>query len=184
MEHRDFKIGEYFYCGGRKWLCTDKGTRSVVAVRITPEIEADPSWLNGPPYAVAEQHFDEYDMDACGRDPKDDDDAPEHPLPEGPEVVRKGRDGEFESGSAMPYYAREEDGEPPLPPEDFYADHPDNEKLGWWIVRGTRHTAFVRTDHAGKAVRRADEAGLVKMSWEHPDPIFWREELPDAFGAG
>ena len=82
MEHSDFVIGQEFWCSGR-WLCTDIGRRVVVAVRVdeqtvvclelatgiktsrildTAEAERD-GWFNGPPYAVAETVFDEYDFE-------------------------------------------------------------------------------------------------------------------------
>ena len=82
MELRDFAIGRAFTNNGHSlWLCTDIGTRVVVAIRIDradtvsvvirggkpgPETHAvvdprqDRSWLDGPPYALAETVFDEY----------------------------------------------------------------------------------------------------------------------------
>ena len=63
MQHTDFEIGFEFECGGRRWRCTDIGTRTVIAIAL--EYPEDPSWYNGPPYAVAETVFDEYDMKAC-----------------------------------------------------------------------------------------------------------------------
>jgi hypothetical protein len=94
MKHADFKIGTKFTCGGNKWLCTDVGSRTVVAVCLTccsendyarclPEDaqdqmwkqednlspggmpEVDPSWFKGPPYALGEHVFDEHDLKAC-----------------------------------------------------------------------------------------------------------------------
>lgn len=63
MQHRDFKISLEFDCGGRRWRCTDVGTRTVIAIPLDhPE---DSSWYSGPPYAVAEIVFDEDDMPAC-----------------------------------------------------------------------------------------------------------------------
>jgi hypothetical protein len=81
MEHSEFAIGRAFTCGHHSlWRCTDIGTRTVVAIRIDraevvnvevrggrpgPETQAaidprnDPSWFNGPPYALAEIVFDE-----------------------------------------------------------------------------------------------------------------------------
>jgi hypothetical protein len=52
MRHEAFQIGLEFECGGRRWRCTDKGTRTVIAIAL--EHPEDPSWYNGPPYAVAE----------------------------------------------------------------------------------------------------------------------------------
>jgi len=85
MEHGAFAIGKEFWCGGKRWRCTDIGTRVIVAICLEPHeivtIEAgdnhgapsreirsitdDPKWLIGPPYAVGETVFDEYDIEAC-----------------------------------------------------------------------------------------------------------------------
>jgi len=80
MQHREFVVGQAFTTGHGLWRCTDVGTRTVIAIRIdAAEVVAvlggretqsvvdprrDPSWLNGPPYAVAEIVFDEYDFAA------------------------------------------------------------------------------------------------------------------------
>ncbi|MFZ1830028.1 MAG: antitoxin VbhA family protein [Candidatus Competibacteraceae bacterium] len=63
MQRTDFEIGFEFECGGRRWRCTDIGTRTVIAIAL--EYPDDPSWYNGPPYAVAEAVFDEYDLEGC-----------------------------------------------------------------------------------------------------------------------
>lgn len=34
MKHSDFAIGLRFQCGGRGWLVTDIGTRTVIAVQL------------------------------------------------------------------------------------------------------------------------------------------------------
>jgi len=85
MKHNQFHIGLEFWCGGKRWRCTDVGSRVAVAISLEPhevvEIERveghqgevrerrfmteDPSWLNGPPFAVAEIVFDEYSMEGC-----------------------------------------------------------------------------------------------------------------------
>jgi hypothetical protein len=90
MRHDEFRIGDHFTTGAALFRCTDIGSRVVVAVRVDRlEIEraaVDPStgdvsgrtrvavdprrqecsgWLSGPPYAVAEFVFDEYDLDGC-----------------------------------------------------------------------------------------------------------------------
>ncbi len=90
MKHSDFAIGTEFYTGSGKWRCTDIGTRVIVCMKIDPieiihakidgveehitlsyaEANAD-GWFNGPPYAVGEEAFDEYDMDGCTLDPKE-----------------------------------------------------------------------------------------------------------------
>ena len=79
MELRDFVIGEAFWTHGEAFRCTDIGTRVVVAVKlgpraigraetvdgelqITKRIDDNPSWLNGPPYAVEELVFDENEL--------------------------------------------------------------------------------------------------------------------------
>lgn len=53
-----------FESGGKRWRCTDVGTRTVIAVCLDDHPD-DPSWYNGPPYAVAETVFDEYDQQGC-----------------------------------------------------------------------------------------------------------------------
>lgn len=63
MEHGDFAIGKEFQTAAGIWRCTDIGTRTIVAIKISDR--DDPSWLNGPPYAVAEMVFDEGDLDGC-----------------------------------------------------------------------------------------------------------------------
>ena len=47
---------------GGKWRCTDVGTRVIAAIQLDQQ---DESWYNGPPYAVAESVFDEYDQAGC-----------------------------------------------------------------------------------------------------------------------
>jgi len=83
MTFDEFKIGMEFACGLGVFRCTDKGTRTVIAIRVDQlEIvttgngetvkkllsrsEAEEQgWFNGPPYAVAETVFDEYDFEEC-----------------------------------------------------------------------------------------------------------------------
>ena len=65
MRHGAFRIGDRFWTATGAWQCTDVGTRTVVAVKIDATVAADPSWLHGPPYAVAEGVFDEHDQEAC-----------------------------------------------------------------------------------------------------------------------
>ena len=85
MRCGDFVIGREFWCGGKRWRCTDVGSRVVVAICLEPreivtslrgkqvgesvgEIRAisdDPEWLLGPPYALAESVFDENDVKGC-----------------------------------------------------------------------------------------------------------------------
>ena len=85
MRHSDFRIGIDFCCDGKRWRCTDVGTRVVVAMSLEPHqvvehatdaegappgqathyLTDDPSWLAGPPYAIVECVFDEGDLAAC-----------------------------------------------------------------------------------------------------------------------
>ena len=69
MTHEQFKIGEQFVCGDSVWLCTDKGTRVIVAVRLDDARDRRfvPVTFSGPPYDVQEVVFDEYDMPGCRR---------------------------------------------------------------------------------------------------------------------
>lgn len=56
----DFKIGTEFTTAAGRWRCTDVGSRVVVAIKLDhPE---DESWYNGPPYAIVENVFNEYDL--------------------------------------------------------------------------------------------------------------------------
>jgi hypothetical protein len=64
MKFSDFYIGIEFEYGDKLWRCTDKGTRVIVTVCLSDHSD-DPSWYNGPPYAVAEHVFDEYDIGGC-----------------------------------------------------------------------------------------------------------------------
>jgi hypothetical protein len=65
MKFKTFKIGKKFWMSGKEYLCTDIGTRTVIAVQLSASVKRDPTWLNGPPYAVAEYVIDEYDQDVC-----------------------------------------------------------------------------------------------------------------------
>ncbi len=83
MRHSQFKIGLDFWCGDRRFRCTDVGGRVVVAIRIDAaevttmfNVQARSHRLTGadaeaqglfvgPPYAVAEVVFDEDDLGAC-----------------------------------------------------------------------------------------------------------------------
>jgi hypothetical protein len=87
MKHSDFIIGCTFRCSDRVWRCTDIGTRTIIAIRIE-SIETVVSgsegqqgrrtlsqsgaeaggWFKGPPYAVAEEVFDEIDIEGCAAD--------------------------------------------------------------------------------------------------------------------
>jgi hypothetical protein len=63
MKRADFRIGCEFLTGSGRWRCTDVGKRTIAAIRLNHD--DDPSWYNGPPYAVMETVFDEYDFEGC-----------------------------------------------------------------------------------------------------------------------
>ncbi|MGE0752246.1 MAG: hypothetical protein AB7K64_16850 [Variibacter sp.] len=63
MNHDDFYIGREFITATGRWRCTDVGTRTIAAIKL--DHEDDPSWYNGPPYAVAEYVFDEDGIEGC-----------------------------------------------------------------------------------------------------------------------
>jgi hypothetical protein len=65
MKHNEFKIGNKFVCGGKNWLVTDIGSRVIIAICLNDYTGIDDSWYYGPPYAVAEHVFDEYDIEGC-----------------------------------------------------------------------------------------------------------------------
>jgi hypothetical protein len=67
MKKRNFSIGMEFWMSDNRWRCTDIGTRTVIAIKLNHD--DDPSWYNGPPYAVAERVLDEYDIEACSMVP-------------------------------------------------------------------------------------------------------------------
>jgi len=68
MKHSDFKIGREFLTETGRWRCTDVGTRTIAAIKL--DHDHDPSWYNGPPYAVLESVFDEYDIEGLSPAPK------------------------------------------------------------------------------------------------------------------
>ena len=85
MTHDQFHIGLEFWCGGKRWRCTDVGSRVIAAICLEPrevvEVDCinapngtlqerrhtsnDPGWLVGPPYAVVELVLDEYSIEGC-----------------------------------------------------------------------------------------------------------------------
>ena len=95
MRHDEFAIGIEFCCGGKRWRCTDVGTRVIVAICLEPRemvrmtrdpkdktkytqerfISDDPRDLNGPPYGIAESVFDEYDIEGCTIAPEKQDES-------------------------------------------------------------------------------------------------------------
>jgi hypothetical protein len=95
----DFHIGLEFFTATGRWRCTDIGTRVIVAISleaheigsseykegqrvITYRMTDDPIGFNGPPYAVVEHVFDEYDMEGCCLHPLDEDFGDENFGPE------------------------------------------------------------------------------------------------------
>lgn len=77
---REVEIGDHFRSGGGAFRCTDKGSRTIAAIRVdevtvassggeTRVLSYDEAsrdgWFNGPPYAVAEVVFDEDDLEGC-----------------------------------------------------------------------------------------------------------------------
>ncbi len=63
MKHADFRIGAEFLTASGRWRCTDVGKRTIAAIRLNHD--DDPTWYNGPPYAIVETVFDEYDIAGC-----------------------------------------------------------------------------------------------------------------------
>jgi hypothetical protein len=68
MKHSDFFIGCEFLSGSGRWRCTDVGTRTIAAIRLNRD--HDPTLYNGPPYLIAEELFDEYEIEECEKAPK------------------------------------------------------------------------------------------------------------------
>jgi hypothetical protein len=75
-----WKIGAEFWMSGSRYRVTDVGSRTIAAICIDLPIEVvvagaagptrtemrdDPSWFNGPPYAVVEHVMDEDDLQVC-----------------------------------------------------------------------------------------------------------------------
>jgi len=66
MEYSEFSIGTEFFTEAGQWRCTDIGARTIIAIKIsgisvtasdgkhtsTKDVSGDPTWFNGPPYAV------------------------------------------------------------------------------------------------------------------------------------
>ena len=63
MQHSDFEIGTDFLTAAGRWRCTDVGKRTITAIRL--DLDHDPAWYDGPPYAVVEYLFDEEDIEGC-----------------------------------------------------------------------------------------------------------------------
>lgn len=84
----DWKIGMEFWMSGKHYRVTDVGSRTLVAICIDlpreilvggrdgpPRMEMtnDPSWFDGPPYAVVEHVIDEHDLQVCTLEKPSDD---------------------------------------------------------------------------------------------------------------
>jgi hypothetical protein len=73
MKHSDFKIGTEFLTETGRWRCTDVGARTIAAIRL--DLDHDPAWYNGPPYALVEHVFDEDGVEGCEPAPRTFDDS-------------------------------------------------------------------------------------------------------------
>lgn len=70
MKLADFRIGVEFYtCTGQHWRCTDIGSRTILAIDLTPELHE--SWFAGPPYVVEEISFNEKEIRRAYQDSED-----------------------------------------------------------------------------------------------------------------
>jgi len=70
MKHSDFSIGLEFKTGSGLWRCTDIGTRTILAIKITDDniVSYPDNLLRGPPYIYTEEIvFDEYDFGGCSK---------------------------------------------------------------------------------------------------------------------
>lgn len=73
MKREEFRIGGVFYTGSGSWICTDIGTRVIVAVQahLLRERPAPCEW--------AEHTFNEYDQEGCSESPDEWDQPPLKP---------------------------------------------------------------------------------------------------------
>lgn len=89
MTPKDFHIGLEFWCGGKRWRCTDVGSRVVVAISFEAQeasssehdpndptirierrhMSSDPTWLYAPPYGIEEYVFDDDLLEICALTP-------------------------------------------------------------------------------------------------------------------
>ena len=94
VRHGEFAIGMTFWTATGVWRCTDIGTRTIAAIQLNGIAATDPTWLDGPPYALSEDVFDEHDFPGCYRTEAELADARSREAPAGmaPEAVqRRGR---------------------------------------------------------------------------------------------
>jgi len=62
MKFEEFKIGEVFFTKTKSFICTDKGTRTVVAVEENEETKSE---MPGPFHNYEEFVFNAYDFPSC-----------------------------------------------------------------------------------------------------------------------
>ena len=62
MKHRDFKVGEAFFTAAGGWMCVDKGSKTVIAYKLTPKSVKEKSWD-----LQDNVIFYEYDLGGCDR---------------------------------------------------------------------------------------------------------------------
>lgn len=67
MRRDQFRIGGTFFTGSGAWICTDIGTRVIVAIEQSL-LRERPA---GPPYEWVETVFDENDQQGCSTSPDD-----------------------------------------------------------------------------------------------------------------
>lgn len=60
----DVERGDHFFCSGKEYIVTDKGARVLIGIEVDAKARNDPTWLDGPPYAMVEHVFDETDIPA------------------------------------------------------------------------------------------------------------------------
>ncbi len=86
MKKSEFKIGKTFWMSGKKYLCTDIGTRTVIATRYNPGdmvqmvqssrikgwdcwknilVKVEKRWFKPSYFRVGEEVIPDYDYDAC-----------------------------------------------------------------------------------------------------------------------
>jgi len=98
MKHEDFKIGQAFTTETGRWVCTDKGTRTVTALRAS-----DMATETDPPYSTQEVSFDEGDFPGCEPAPWPLPEAPTDPKGEGL-LVDPGSEMHRRALAALNYY--------------------------------------------------------------------------------
>lgn len=64
MDLQDFKINEVFWTGAGKWVCSDIGTRTILAVKYEEMIEQYGNIVDDPVCCI-EHPFHRYDWGGC-----------------------------------------------------------------------------------------------------------------------